>query len=74
MQLDVLFDLDVPPGSEIGGLLVFDWEGSPLRISVQVEEAGEEGPIAIEVVPRNSTDGIDETIAPLGCRLIAVAA
>lgn len=59
---------------EIGGLLVFDWEGSPLRISVQVEEAGEEGPIAIEVVPRNSTDGIDETIAPLGCRLIAVAA
>lgn len=60
--------------NEIGGLLVFDWEGSPLRISVQVEEAGEEGPIAIEVVPRNSTDGIDETIAPLGCRLIAVAA
>jgi len=57
---------------EIDGLLVFDWQGSPLRISVEVTDTGDEGPVAIEVVSRDGAEDIDETVVPLGCRLMAV--
>jgi hypothetical protein len=58
--------------SEIGGLLVFEWPDSPLRISVEVADAAEQGPVAIEVVPPPSTPSIDATIDVLGCRLLSV--
>src|SRR5206468_13028582 len=34
-----------------GGLHVFRWAQSPLRIAVQIQPTGEEGPTAIEIVP-----------------------
>jgi methylmalonyl-CoA/ethylmalonyl-CoA epimerase len=56
---------------EIGGLLVFDWADSPLRLSVEIDEAAEQGPVAIEIAPP-STTLIDTTIDVLGCRLLSV--
>lgn len=57
---------------EIGGLLVFDWADSPLRISVETNEAAEQGPVAIEIVPPPGTSRVDATVDALGCRLLSV--
>ena len=34
-----------------GGLHVFRWARSPLRIAVEIDATGEDGPTGIEVVP-----------------------
>jgi methylmalonyl-CoA/ethylmalonyl-CoA epimerase len=58
---------------EIGGLLVFEWPDSPLRISVVVADGAEQGPVAIEISPSPSAPPADATIDALGCRLLSVA-
>ena len=57
---------------EHGGLLVFDWPGSPLRISVEVSDAAEQGPVGIEIVPPAGSSPVDTTIDALGCRILSV--
>ena len=54
---------------------VFTWPGSPLRIAVEVDEGGTEGPIAIEVLAETGhmPPGAVERIEELGCDLVAVA-
>lgn len=59
---------------ERNGLLVFRWRGSPLRISVEIDDAAEPGPVAIEVVSPVGSPPIDASIAALGCRLLCVGA
>ena len=34
-----------------GGAQIFRWAGSPLRIAVDIDDAGDEGPIALEIAP-----------------------
>lgn len=58
--------------SEIGGLLVFEWPDSPLRVSVEVADTAEQGPVAIEIAPPPSSSPVDTTIDALGCRLLSV--
>ena len=58
---------------EPGGLLVFDWPGSPLRISVEIAD-GDEGPVAIEIVPPAGASPIDSAVDALGCRLLSLSA
>lgn len=58
--------------SEIGGLLVFQWPDSPLRISVEIADTAEQGPVAVEISPPPSTPPVDATIDLLGCRLLSV--
>jgi methylmalonyl-CoA/ethylmalonyl-CoA epimerase len=57
---------------EHGGLLMFDWPGSPLRISVEITDAVEQGPVAIEIASPPSTPPIDAAVDALGCRLLSV--
>jgi len=57
---------------EAGALLIFDWPGSPLRISVEIFEAGDQGPIAIEITPPAGRPPTDTTVDALGCRLLSV--
>jgi methylmalonyl-CoA/ethylmalonyl-CoA epimerase len=58
---------------EAGSLLIFDWAGSPLRIAAEVSEAGEEGPIALEITEPQGAATTNESVAELGCRLLSVA-
>jgi methylmalonyl-CoA/ethylmalonyl-CoA epimerase len=57
---------------EAGTLLVFEWPDSPLRISVEIDDAAEQGPIAIEIAQPPSSSAIDTTIDALGCYLFSV--
>lgn len=57
---------------EVGSLLIFDWPNSPLRISVEASEIGEEGPLGIEVTLPASAPRGEATIDELGCRLLPI--
>ena len=50
-----------------GGLHIFRWAGSPLRIAVQIDPTGEEGPMGIEVVPSaRPLSGLEALVPELG--------
>jgi methylmalonyl-CoA/ethylmalonyl-CoA epimerase len=50
-----------------GGLHVFRWARSPLRIAVAIDATGEEGPTGIEVVPSaHSLAGLGAAVPDLG--------
>lgn len=49
--------------------LIFRWPDSPLRLAVEVDPAGREGPIALELASDRAVAGLDEASARLGIRL-----
>jgi methylmalonyl-CoA/ethylmalonyl-CoA epimerase len=57
---------------EVGGLLIFDWTGSPLRISVEVSARDEQGPVGIELHAPPRPPPLDAAIEALGCRVLFV--
>ena len=59
---------------EAGALLIFSWPGSPLRISVEVADTGDEGPAAIEIRTTTGATPFESKIDALGCRLLSVVA
>jgi hypothetical protein len=44
------------PGEGAKGELIYRWPGSPMHIAVEVDPAGPEGPIIIEVASPRSLD------------------
>jgi methylmalonyl-CoA/ethylmalonyl-CoA epimerase len=57
---------------EAGALLIFSWAGSPLRISVEVADTGDEGPVGIELCRPAGAAAVASEIDTLGCRLLSV--
>jgi catechol 2,3-dioxygenase-like lactoylglutathione lyase family enzyme len=51
------------------GELIFRWPDSPLRLAVEVDAAGVEGPIALELASDRAVAGLAEASARLGIRL-----
>ena len=49
--------------------LIFRWPDSPLRLAVDIDPAGPEGPIALELASDRAVAGLDEASARLGIRL-----
>jgi methylmalonyl-CoA/ethylmalonyl-CoA epimerase len=49
--------------------LIFRWPDSPLRLAVEIDGAGVEGPIALEVASDRPLAALDEASARLGIRL-----
>ena len=56
---------------ESGTLSVFEWPGSPLRISVEIAAAEDEGPVGIEVTRPTAGAPTDTEIDALGSRLLS---
>ena len=52
--------------SRHGDLLVYRWPDSPLRIAVEIDAAGEEGPIQIDIVSPRPLPSLDAAEATLG--------
>ena len=57
--------VDPRPSSD----LIFRWPDSPLRLAVEIDGAGREGPIALELASDRVVAGLDEASARLGIRL-----
>lgn len=49
--------------------LIFRWPESPLRLAVDVDAAGAEGPIALEIASDRALPSLDEASARLGIRV-----
>lgn len=49
--------------------LIFRWPDSPLRLAVDIDEAGVEGPIALEFATDRAVTGLETASARLGIRL-----
>ena len=49
--------------------LIFRWPDSPLRLAVEIDGAGAEGPIALEIASDRAVAGLDAASARLGIRL-----
>jgi methylmalonyl-CoA/ethylmalonyl-CoA epimerase len=49
--------------------LIFRWPDSPLRLAVEIDGTGREGPIALELASDRAVAGLDEASARLGIRL-----
>lgn len=61
-----------PAGAE-GADLIYRWPGSPLGVAVEIDPAGEEGPVAIEYAsegPRALPDGRHPVLGAAFCRII----
>jgi methylmalonyl-CoA/ethylmalonyl-CoA epimerase len=53
-----------------GGGLVFRWPDSPMRIAVEVDPTGTEGPVAIELAAEHPVGGLEAAGARLGIPLV----
>jgi len=49
--------------------LIFRWPDSPLRLAVELDGAGDEGPIALEIASDRAVAGLEAASARLGIRL-----
>ena len=49
--------------------LIFRWPDSPLRLAVEIDGAGVEGPIALEIASDRAVAGLEAASAKLGIRL-----
>jgi methylmalonyl-CoA/ethylmalonyl-CoA epimerase len=56
------------------GGLVFRWPDSPIRLAVDIDPSGEEGPVALEIAAERPIPSLDAAGAVLGIRLLSRSA